>query len=126
MINPPGFEFLSHHLAQGTHACIGDIRDLKHLRVQFVSGSHTADERYIQPQGQFCQGQLRSDRIYGIYDIIRPFLKQCFQIIRKHKHLICFYPDLRIDISDPLFHDFCLIYSDSTVIGNGLPVNIGK
>ena len=119
-------QFSAHDSAQRAYACLREIVDLKHLRMQLIPGSHAADEPYSSSVRLPGKSNLGTHCIDSIDNIIRLFLliQNYSKIIRQYKHLIRPHFNRRINIPDPFLHNLCLKPANRTVICDRLPVDI--
>ena len=70
-MDPSCLQLFSHYLAERADGCTADVRDLKQFRMQFIAGTHAADQWNLFFLCPLDHGQLRCHCINGIDDIIR-------------------------------------------------------
>lgn len=112
MVDSAFFQFAAHDFRERADRGFINICDLKFCRVQFVSGSHTADDR---DAGFICVGDQLDFRGYGVDcvdDIVVRGEVELITGFRKVKAVVDGDGGLRIDIEDPVPHDFGLVLSD--------------
>ena len=126
LLNSTFFEFTTHNFCQRADGCFVDVCYLKSSRVEFVSGSHTADDRNAGFFGFHDELDLCSYGIYCIYNII---------ILGKVKLILGFWKVeafvdinfcLWVDVEDAVFHNIDFVFADSASGGDDLTVQVGE
>ena len=119
-------QFLAHHLRQRTDAGLIDIRHLKRSGIQFVPGSHTADNGRTACFRLQHKRNFPRHRINGVHYVI----KRCEIKLRLRLGQIeapmGHHFRLRVDGQDPFLHCVHLVLPQCLVRRNDLPVQVGK
>ena len=117
-------QFPAHDLSQRADRCLINVCHLKSCRIQFISGSHAADNRYI---GLLClQNQLNfgCDCVHSIYHIRILTEIKFIPVFRKEKTFMCMDHRMGINLQNPFFHNVCFILANRFSGSNDLAVQI--
>ena len=115
-----------HDLCQRAHVRLVNICHTELRRIQFVSGSHTADDRHVARFGAHDDLDLCRYRIDSI-DNVRILREiKSIRIFRQIEAFVCFHLCFWIDVKNPLLHHVYFIFSNAASCRNNLTVDIGQ
>ena len=117
-------QFAAHDAGERTDRRVGNVGDTKARRVDFVAGTHAANDEDSKSGRAHRYLDFSGNSVYAVHNVVVQGKVERGSRLRGEKHIVLGDGAFRVDVENPLSRDIDFLHSDCRVESDNLPVQV--